>query len=199
MSKTLKIFIYRYSYTSTLHALWICSLESKYLHLRAAGERRTKLIFDRLELRLFFFIFIFFKSQIGRRVIDSPPLSRFTVSIVHRNCSRNVRETISRGHNWGRERRGAGGGCGSGREGAGQKGGESVVPSPADAPAVLVTAFWQKKGAIVYVQFVVCNVSALSRSRRDRSKRARQKVSRVIGMYFACMRMYVCVCVSGSA
>lgn len=36
--------IYRYSYTSTLHALWICPLESKYLHLRAAGERRTKLI-----------------------------------------------------------------------------------------------------------------------------------------------------------
>lgn len=44
LSKTLKIFIYRYSYTSTLHALRICPLESKYLHLRTAGERRTKLI-----------------------------------------------------------------------------------------------------------------------------------------------------------
>lgn len=55
-------------------------------------------------------------------------------------------------------------------EGTGQKGGKRVVPSP----AVLVTAFWQK-GAILYVQFV-CNVLALSRSRRgDRSRRARQK------------------------
>lgn len=46
VSKTLKIFIYRYSYTSTLHALWICPLESKYLHLRAAPEKGEPSLFD---------------------------------------------------------------------------------------------------------------------------------------------------------
>lgn len=77
-----------------------------------------------------------------------------------------------------------------GRGSGAERGIRVSFPSPADAPAVLVTAFWQK-GAIVYLQ-IVCNVSALSRSRRIivivRSERG--KSARVIGMYFC-----VCVCV----
>lgn len=39
LSKTLKIFISVFIYKYTTRAVWICPLVSKYLHLRAAGER----------------------------------------------------------------------------------------------------------------------------------------------------------------
>lgn len=80
-------------------------------------------------------------------------------------------------------------------EGTGQKGGKRVVPSP----AVLVTAFWQK-GAILYVQFV-CNVPALSRSRRVavivRGERGKSARSNRDVFFFMCKCMCVCICVSG--
>lgn len=72
-------YLFRYSYTSTLHAVDM-SLKSKYLYLRTAGERRIKtrlgIMFNR-----------------GQRPTVS--LSRFT--ILYRNCIRNVlKEAISR-------------------------------------------------------------------------------------------------------
>jgi len=68
---------------------------------------------------------------------------------VHRNCNRNTRERF----------RGAiGRDSGRGKKERDRKGVRGVVPSPADVPAVLVTAFWQKS-AIVYVQFVTCRLS----------------------------------------
>lgn len=73
VSKTLKIFIYRYSYTSTLHALWICPLESKYLHLRAAPEKGEPSLFDWLELAGFFFNR---KSDDGSSILASKSLYR---------------------------------------------------------------------------------------------------------------------------
>lgn len=69
---------------------------------------------------------------------------------MHRNCNRNARERF-RGAQLGKV-------VEEGRRRGTEKEGKSVVPSPADVPAVLVTAFWQKS-AIVYVQFVTCRLS----------------------------------------
>lgn len=98
LSKTLKIFISVFIYKYTTRAVWICPLVSKYLHLRAAGERGgggPRLNKERNHT------YMIIADDL---VVDR--LSRFYIPVVsaHRNCIvENARES-SRGGVGGREK-----------------------------------------------------------------------------------------------